>query len=176
VHNSIVILVFSYNKAATNYNNSFYIVCYPYPTVERILFIYLTYIRPFSDFLFRELSENYGTSHNRHLFTRHDWDSACFNSDACLRYLQKSITDSLILITMRRYRHIAIALSKKHLLVLVKLFDAYTPQDYDGFLQLLAFQTRYKLSIYTSAYALETTFPAKLQLDLIRRYLENSRV
>ncbi|GAB7336844.1 hypothetical protein MBLNU13_g00015t1 [Cladosporium sp. NU13] len=176
VHNGMVILVFSYNKAATNHNNSFYIVRRPCPTVERILFIYLAYVRPFSDFLFRELSENYGTSPNKHLFTRHDWDSACFNSDACLRCLQKSTTDSPIPMTMRRYRHIAIALSKKHLPALVKPFDAHTPQDYDGFLQLLAFQTGHKPSTHISAYALETAFPAKLQPDLIRRYLENSRV
>jgi hypothetical protein len=59
---------------------------------------------------------------------------------------------------------------------LVKPFDAHTPQDYDGFLQLLAFQTGHKPSTHTSAYALETAFPAKLQPDLIRRYLENSRI
>lgn len=77
---------------------------------------------------------------------------------------------------MRRYRRIAIALSKKHLPALVKPFDAHTPQDYGGFLQLLAFQTGHKPSTHSSAYALETAFPAKLQPDLIRRDLENSRV
>jgi hypothetical protein len=77
---------------------------------------------------------------------------------------------------MRRYRHIATALSKKHFPALVKPFDAHTPQDYNGFLQLLAFQAGHKPLTHTSAYTLETAFPAKLQPDLINRYLENSRV
>ena len=78
--------------------------------------------------------------------------------------------------TMRKYRCIAIALPKKHLSALVKPFDAHTLRDYDGFLQLLAFQTGHKPLTHTSAYALESSFPAKPQPDLIRRYLENSRV
>jgi hypothetical protein len=127
VHNGMVILVFSYNKASTNHNNSFYIVRPPCPAVEWILFTNLFYVRPFSDFLFRELSESYSTGPNRHLFTRHDWDSACFNSDACLRCLRKATTDSPTPMTMRRYRHVAIALSKKHLPALLETIRCTHP-------------------------------------------------
>ena len=176
VYDGKIILVFSYNKASTNYNNSFYVVRRSCPAVERILFVYLAYVRPFADFLYRELQEDYRTGQNRHLFTRHDWDSACFNSDACLRSLQKSTNDSPILLTMRNYRHIAIAMSKRHIPNLLKPSDPHAPQDYDGFLRLLAFQTGHKPATHANAYALETAFPAKLQPDLIRRYLENSRV
>jgi hypothetical protein len=77
---------------------------------------------------------------------------------------------------MRNYRHIAIAMSKKHIPNLLKPFDAHAPQDYDGFLRLLAFQTGHKPATHANAYALETAFPAKLQPDLVCRYLENSRV
>ncbi|EOA85687.1 uncharacterized protein SETTUDRAFT_56710, partial [Exserohilum turcica Et28A] len=47
VYKGKVILVFSYNKANTNTNNSFYIVRSPCPIVQRILYVYLVYIRPF---------------------------------------------------------------------------------------------------------------------------------
>ena len=171
-----IILVLSYSKASTNHNNSFLVVRRPCPAVKRILFIYLAYGRPSADFLYRELQEDTRVSQNLHLFTRHDWDSACFSLDACLRSLQKSTEDSPILLTTRNYRHIAVAMSKRHIPDLLKPFDAHVPQDYDGFLRLLAFQTGHKPETRANAYALEIAFPAKLQPDLIRRYLENSRV
>ncbi|KAF2158467.1 hypothetical protein M409DRAFT_31022 [Zasmidium cellare ATCC 36951] len=81
-----------------------------------------------------------------------------------------------VLISIRVYRHLAVAISKKHLPALLKPFDAHTPNDYDGFLRLLAFQTGHKPTTHAGAYALETAFAAKLQADLICRYLENSRI
>jgi hypothetical protein len=50
-----IMLVFSYNKASQNSNNSFFIVQVPCLAAERCLFFYLAYIRPFSDFLSRQL-------------------------------------------------------------------------------------------------------------------------
>jgi hypothetical protein len=111
--NGMIILVFSYNEPSTNHNKSFYTVRRSCPTIERILFTYLVYVGPFSDFLSKELSESYSTGPNRHLSTRHNWDTACSNSDACLRCLRKSTIDSPIPTVMRRYRHIAITMSKK---------------------------------------------------------------
>ena len=55
VYNGRVMLVFSYNKAGLKSNNSFYIVRLPAPSVQHVLFLYLAYIRPFSDFLARQL-------------------------------------------------------------------------------------------------------------------------
>lgn len=54
-------------------------------------------------------------------------------------------------------------------------FDLNTPKDYDGFLKLLAFQTGHRAATHAGAYALEHGFPAKLQPELIDRYLENSQ-
>jgi hypothetical protein len=59
MHNGMVMSVFSYKKASTNHNNTFYIVRHPCLTVERILFTYLVHVGPFSDFLFRGPSESY---------------------------------------------------------------------------------------------------------------------
>ena len=47
VYKGKVILVFAYNKVNTNTNNSFYIVRSPCPIVQRILYLYLVYIRLF---------------------------------------------------------------------------------------------------------------------------------
>jgi hypothetical protein len=46
-----IMLLFAYNKVSTTANHSFYIVRVPCPTVEQALFLYLAYIRPFTDFL-----------------------------------------------------------------------------------------------------------------------------
>ncbi|ENI03218.1 hypothetical protein COCC4DRAFT_143923 [Bipolaris maydis ATCC 48331] len=70
----------------------------------------------------------------------------------------------------------AVSIAKKHLPGLVAPFDPSTPKDYNGFLQLLAFQTGHRPVTHASAYALEHGFPTKLQPDLIDRYLVNSHM
>ena len=162
VYNGMLILIFAYNKASMNYNNSFYVMRRPYPAIEKALFIYLGWIRPFSDFLSRELQGQPGAAVNRHLFARYDWETTCFSSDACLQSLRDSAQWASFSLIIRFYCYVAIAIAKRHLPALLKLFDAYSPNDYDGFLRLLAFQTGHKLTIHTGAYALETAFPAKL--------------
>jgi hypothetical protein len=67
-------------------------------------------------------------------------------------------------------------MSKRHIPSLLKQFDPYLPNDLDGFLSLLSFQTGHKPAIRSGAYALENGFPSKLQPDLIHRYLENSDI
>lgn len=113
---------------------------------------------------------------NRHLFSKCKWEAACFSSADCLQSIQYATREFSILLTLRSYRQIAIAMSKKHIPGLLKPFDPHTPNDLNGFLQLLAFQTGHSPSTRAGGYALETSFPAKLQPDLIYRYLENSRV
>ncbi|KAH6612382.1 hypothetical protein C7974DRAFT_444959 [Boeremia exigua] len=70
----------------------------------------------------------------------------------------------------------ATSIAKKHLPALVTAFDPNTPKDYNGFLQLLAFQTGHRPVTHANAYALEHGFPTKLQPDLIDRYLVNSHM
>ncbi|KAF1828643.1 hypothetical protein BDW02DRAFT_614859 [Decorospora gaudefroyi] len=70
----------------------------------------------------------------------------------------------------------AVSIAKKHLQALVAPFDPSTPKDYNGFLQLLAFQTGHRPVTHASAYALEHGFPTRLQPDLIDRYLVNSHM
>lgn len=55
IYKAMVILIFAYNKANTNTNNSFYIVRSPCPLVQRILYVYLVYIRPFRNLISRGL-------------------------------------------------------------------------------------------------------------------------
>jgi hypothetical protein len=72
------------------------------------------------------------------------------------------------------YRHIAVAVSKKHIPTLLEPFDPNIPKDRNGFLHLLAFQTGHTPSVHASAYALERGYPARLQPELIDRYFDNS--
>jgi hypothetical protein len=163
-----VMLVFSYNKASQNSNNSFFIVRVPCPAVERCLFFYLAYIRPFSNFLSRQLKLVSATvSTNLHLFTAYDTPSACFSSAACSKILQQSALECPILLHFQSYRQIAVAISKKHLPDILQPFDPNLPKDYNGVLRLLSFQTGHNPATHAGAYALGRAYPAKLQPDLI---------
>jgi hypothetical protein len=176
IYKGKVILVFAYNKANTNTNNSFYIVRSPCPLVQKILYLYLVYIRPFCSHISRNLGAQSKNSTNPHLFSTHESATACFSSDQAHSSLRKSTADCAAPTTTSLYRQTATSIAKKHLPSLVASFDPNTPKDYNGFLQLLAFQTGHRPATHASAYALEHGFPTKLQPDLIDRYLVNSHV
>jgi hypothetical protein len=70
IHKGRIMLLFAYNKVSTTANHSFFIVRVPCPTVERALFLYFAYIRPFTDFLLRQLKLVHAeTKTNLYLFT-----------------------------------------------------------------------------------------------------------
>ena len=89
-----IVLVFSYNKASTHHNNSFYVVRAPCPAIQNALFVYLAYIRPFCDFLTRQLEVVRSTSTNVHLFTLHNSASGCFSTEHCNKSLQEATPES----------------------------------------------------------------------------------
>ncbi|KAM0721335.1 hypothetical protein Q7P37_003039 [Cladosporium fusiforme] len=170
-----LVLIFPYNKACTNTNNSFYVVRSPCPAVERMLFVFLVYLRPLRDMIARKvLFREANADPNRHVFSKHDQMVACFKPSDCLRSLRVATVDSPLKMTMRNYRQISVAMSKRHMPDLLKPFDSHTPNDLNGMLHLLSFQTGHKPSTHAGAYALERGFPSKLQPDLIHRYIENS--
>jgi hypothetical protein len=172
-----VLLVFSYNKASQNSNNSFFIVRVPCAIVEKCLFFYLAYIRPFGDFLRRQLKlVNATAPTNPHLFTAYDTPSACFSSAACSKILQQSTPECPMLLHFQIYRQIAVAISKKHLPGIVQPFDANTPKGYEGLSRILSFQTGHNPATHAGAYALDRAYPAKLQPDLVEQYLHISKV
>jgi hypothetical protein len=133
-----LILIFSYNKASTNHNNSFYVVRMPCSAIQRVLFVYLTYIRPFRDFLARMLQRITSPSTNPHIFTLHDDDSSFFSAKRCRKSLSISTRNSPIEINTQVYRQIAISIVKKHLTSLTKSFDVSSPSDHEGILKLFA--------------------------------------
>jgi hypothetical protein len=159
---------FSYNKASQNSNNSFFVVRVPCPIVERCLFLYLAYVRPFSDFLSRQLklvSATVPTS--LHLFTAYDTPSTCFSSAAYSKILQQSMLESPILLHFQMYRQIVVAISKKHLSGTVQPFDANALRDHDGPSRLRSFQTGHNPATHAGEYALDRAYPAKLQPELV---------
>ncbi|KAF1343752.1 hypothetical protein EJ07DRAFT_144303, partial [Lizonia empirigonia] len=128
IHKGRVMLVFSYNKASTRSNNSFYIVRVPCPLVERALFVYLAYIRPFSDFLVRQLKlVNATVATNSHVFTVSDNPTACFSLAACSKSLQQATPECPIVLNLQIYRQIAVSISKKQIPLLLQPFNPNTP-------------------------------------------------
>lgn len=94
---------------------------------------------------------------------------------AFLRSLKLATAQSPMTMTMRNYWQIAITMSKDTYPVSLKPFDHHLPNDFDGFLSRLSFQTRHKPATRPGAYALENSFPSRLQPDLIHRYLGKQR-
>ena len=177
VHKGHIMLLFTYNKVSTTANYSFYIIRVPSPTVERALFLYLAYIRPFTDFLLRQLTlVDARTKTNLHLFTLSNHPTACFIAADCSKSLELATLGCPIRLQLGIYQHIAVAISKKHIPTLLKPFDPNILKDQNGFLHLLAFQTGHTPLIYASAYALKRGYPARLQLELIDRYFNNSLI
>lgn len=157
-----LVLIFPYNKACTNTNNSLYVVRSPCPAVERMHFVFLVYLRPLRDMIARKvLLREADTDPNRHNFTKHDQMVSCFKSSDCLRSLRAATADSPLRMTMRNYRQVSVAMSKRHMPDLLKPFDPHTPNDLNGFLHL-SFQTGHKLSTHAGTYALARGFPSKL--------------
>jgi hypothetical protein len=174
IHKGRIMLLFAYNKVFTTANHSFYIVRVPCPTVERALFLYLAYIRPFTDFLLRQLKlVHTETKTNLYLFTLSCHPTVALVTD-CSKSLEHTTPDCPVRMQLSIYRHIAVAVSKKHIPTLLEPFDPNLPKDRNGFLHLLAFQTGHTPSVHASAYALERGYPARLQPELIDRYFDNS--
>jgi hypothetical protein len=170
---SRLLLIFSYNKVSQNSNNPFFVVGVPCPLVERCLFLYLAYTRPFGDFPSRQLKLISATvPTDPHLFTAYSTPFACFSSAACSKILQKSMPESPILLHFQVYRQIIVAISKKHLSGTVQPSDVNAPRDHDGRSRLLSFQTGHNPATHAGAYALDRAYPAKLQPDLLERYRE----
>jgi hypothetical protein len=175
IYNGRLLLVFTYNKSSTRSNNSFYIVRVPCPGVERALFLYLAWIRPFVDLLIRQLKLSDQIQNNPHLFKRHADSNSCFTAAQALKALQNSTQKCPFPLNFALYRQIAVSIAKKHLPNLIQPFDAHMPDDPSGFLKLLSFQTGHNPITHASAYALDRTLPAKLQPELIARYIQNSQ-
>ena len=157
-----IVLVFQYNKATTHSNNSFYIVRVPCPILHNALFHYLAYIRPFSDFLSRQLEIVQSPTTNPHLFTSYSDPAACYSGEACTKSIRDCTLECPIKLNIRLYRQITVSVAKKHIPALVQPFDANTPNDYTGFLRLLSYQTGHRPATRSGSYALERGFPTKL--------------
>jgi hypothetical protein len=78
-------LVFSHNKAGLKSNSSFYIVGSLASCVERNLFLYLIYMRPFSDFLSQQLWISESKTTNPHLFTTQRSLATCFRAETYIK-------------------------------------------------------------------------------------------
>ena len=177
IHQGQVILIFSYNKATTNHNNAFYVVRSPCPAVQESLFLYLAYIRPFRDFLCRHIglvAKDEPTS--SFLFSSVKTPTSCFSASVCSSSLHESTSKSPVKLGIASYRQLAVSVAKRHLVSLTKNFDPHIPHDENGILRTMSWQAGHHAETHSSHYALEREFPAKLQPQLINRYLENSRI
>ena len=103
------------------------------------MFIYLTYIYPFRDFLACQIdlvAKNAIT--NPHLFAFVQDGESYFTASICLKSLQESSVDSLIQFSTSLYHQIAVSIAKKYLVSLTQNFNPYTPFDENGLVRLLS--------------------------------------
>lgn len=63
---------------------------------------------------------------------------------------------------------------KKHIPAIIASFDPNAPSEYAMFLKTLAFQTGHTIQTHSRSYALDNTYPAKLQSDIIDCYYQSS--
>jgi hypothetical protein len=117
VCNGQIIPVFPDNKATTNRDNSFYIVRNPCSSVQKSIFGYLAYIRPFCEFLRRQLNGyDDKASTIPLLFPRYDCRPSHFLSENCSESLVSACEHSPFPMNFHNYRNTVVGISKKHLL------------------------------------------------------------
>ncbi len=168
IYHDRVVLIFEYNKTRTLTNDSFYVVRVLPPSVSRLWFLYLTYIRPFVDCL-RHRPEVQPTPPKSQLqayafVTGHNQLYTTPQLSEGIRKLSIQVCSRPL--TVASYRQVVAAIAKRFV---KELITTATATDDPAF-QSLAYQFGHDPIALNSAYGLDQSYPAKLQPELMARY------
>jgi hypothetical protein len=107
-------LVLLHNRAGLKSSGSFYIVGFFASCVERNLFLYLVYMRPFSDFLPQQLWISESKTTNPHLFATQRSLATYFRAETYIKSPQLSAPSYPIKLNTRLCCQVVIGLAKRH--------------------------------------------------------------
>jgi len=168
------------SRAANNY--SYFVVRYLPPAVAQLALLYITYIRPFSNFLYNQIAFTKNSTDGDYLFCSEESPDKCWEGDVLSDILQRESEARLtVKINLWAYRHIVIAIAKAH----VKEIAAHFEKDDALWRQMLAsnpnfnvfsWQAGHKRATNVSTYGLDQAYPGRLQPELLYEYLRISQI
>ncbi|OAA37048.1 telomere-associated recQ-like helicase [Metarhizium rileyi] len=160
------IIVISYTKARSSNNHAFYIIRYLPDDLGLSVVVYLTYIRPFLDFLANQLGLPHYHS-NEFLFLdpkRKERHLSTTQATESLRDLTPTLQTPW---TISLYRQASIAIVKRHISELIKGRNFYYPSDANTSVGMIAAGVGHRPRMLLTAYAIDTALPTRLQPELL---------
>jgi hypothetical protein len=162
--------VTKYFKATRATNKSFYVARFLPPVVARLLYHYLVYIRPFSVMLAQELKMTIKDSN--YLFCSTEKPYKPWKSTRLTEVLRDSSAKLFKTgITIQDYRHIVIAVTRRHVKSIAGRFNPMIDVSADVRSSVVyAWQAGHREMMNVINYGLDRTFPHKLQPELLMQY------
>ncbi|PWI64582.1 hypothetical protein PCL_09512 [Purpureocillium lilacinum] len=172
-----IIIVISYSKSRASNNYAFYTVRYLPKDLASSVLTYLTYIRPFIDFLANRLElpqfrsneflfPDPGAKHSRKHLTSTQATTA-------LRLFTNQLRTPW---TLSLYRQAAIAIAKRYISELIKKRNFYYPTGASAPVNMIAAGAGHHPYMLLTAYAIDTALPARLQPELLEMYRKLSTI
>jgi len=177
-----VFYVTEYHKARAATNYSHHVVRYLPSTVGRLLITFISFIRPFTDMLYNQITFKDKGSDGDYVFSSEDKSESCWDGKKLAHVLERESMARLgFQLNISSYRHIVIGIAKEHLRNIAGYFD-WDDAECDKFLShdkdivVYAWQTGHQRATNVSTYGLDKAYPGNLQPELLRQYLRISRV
>jgi hypothetical protein len=172
VLHALLLIILEYQKAQCSTNRAFYVVRALPPVVSQLLFRYLAFVRPFAEALSHQVDQ-LGRGKPESVPYIFATDSrAPFQASQLTAVLKKdSERTCSATLTVASNRQTALAIAKQHIVPMAQPFDARKPEQICQIWQDIAWQAAHHVRTLTGSYALDRSFPAQLQPELIGRYL-----
>ncbi|KJZ70143.1 hypothetical protein HIM_10450 [Hirsutella minnesotensis 3608] len=149
-----MIIVISYSKSRASNNHAFYTARYLPQGLASSVLTYLSYIRPFIDFLANRLELSQFRS-NEFLFP-----------DPGVKHSKKHLTSTQATVAMRPQ----LPLLKRYISELIKKRNFYYPTGASAPVNMIAAGVGHHPYMLLTAYAIDTALPARLQPELLEMY------
>lgn len=173
VLNGRFFIVFEYNKTRRTTNQSFYVVRYLPPKLGVLLYQYLVYVRPFADFLCRQLGFPHLHS-SEFLFPDPKRRGKHLGSPQATQILRQATQHFPTPMTLALYRQTSLTIAKRYIPKLIQQKNFYKPKDTSDPYNMIAMGTGHHTRALLTAYAIDRAYPTRLQPELLELYLRLS--
>jgi hypothetical protein len=169
-----VLLVIGYNKARASNFHAFYIVRYLPPRLAQLVFLYLVYIRPFTDFLAAQLRFPHLYA-KEYLFPDPRNKQKRLSTAQATDILKRMTRNFPTPMSLSLYRQSALAIAKRYIKQLIEQADFYKPRKSTNPIKMIAAGVGHHPRLLLTEYAIDKALSARLQPELLEMYLSLMR-
>ena len=172
VQHAMLLIIIEYQKAQRTTNKAFYVVRALPPVVSQLLFRYLAFVRPFAEALSHQATQLQSKQSESVPYIFSTSSGAPFQASQITAALKKhSERTCSAILTVALYRQTVLAIAKQHIATIALPFNAQRPEHINKIWRDIAMQAAHNVRTLTNNYALDKSCPARLQPELIGRYL-----